>query len=254
MKVKLAAQVFSASVADALELCKTDLQLLEFAESEPTIRFIRMINDLFDILNSRNIKQFGFKQPLHKGNSLIILEKLQNCYNYLSKLHICKNNSYQLLIHTTKKSAIIGFMMCINSLRTIYTEYFVAQDILKYLPCYKFSQDHIELLFNCIRAQGGCNNNPTSRQFKAAFKKILIHTEITETATGNCIPLEAISILHISANSEVVINQSITNLRAMNFEDKTNCEDSIEDLHLYVPDITLSEFTIRVLLTSQALL
>lgn len=209
MKVKLAVQVFSASVADALELCKTDLQLLEFAESEPTIRFIRIINDLFDILNSRNMRQFGFKQPLHEGNSLIILDKLQKCYNYLSQLRICKNNSYQLLIHTKKKSAIIGFMMCIKSLRTIYAEYVVVQDILKYLPCYKFSQDHIELLFSCIRAQGGCNNNPTARQFKAAFKKILIHTEITETATDNCIPLEAISILHISANSEAVINQSI---------------------------------------------
>lgn len=33
MKVKLAVQVFSASVADVLELCKTDLQLPEFAET-----------------------------------------------------------------------------------------------------------------------------------------------------------------------------------------------------------------------------
>lgn len=54
-------------------------------------------------------------------------------------------------------------MMCINSLRTIYTEFVVAQDILKYIPCYKFSQDHLELLFGCIRAHGGCNNNPTAR-------------------------------------------------------------------------------------------
>lgn len=39
MKVKLGIQVFSASVADALDICKSDLQLSEFAESAPTIRF-----------------------------------------------------------------------------------------------------------------------------------------------------------------------------------------------------------------------
>lgn len=52
MKVKLAAQTFSKSVADALEVCSVDLQLREFYECAPTIQFIRLINDLFDILNS----------------------------------------------------------------------------------------------------------------------------------------------------------------------------------------------------------
>lgn len=112
IKVKLAVQVFSASVADALEICKTDLQLPEFAEAESTIKFIRIINDLFDISNSRNTKQFRFKQPLHEGNSIIILEKLKDCYNYLSQLCMCKDGSYQLLIHTRKK--------CDNRLYDVY--------------------------------------------------------------------------------------------------------------------------------------
>lgn len=33
MKVKLAVQIFSSSVADALDICKSDLQLSEFTES-----------------------------------------------------------------------------------------------------------------------------------------------------------------------------------------------------------------------------
>lgn len=61
MKVKFAAQIFSASVADAIDFCKNDLKYPEFVDSTPTTRFIRLINDPFDILNSMNMKQRGFK-------------------------------------------------------------------------------------------------------------------------------------------------------------------------------------------------
>ena len=44
MKVKLAAQTFSASVADALEFCDQDLQLADFQGCAATVRFIRLID------------------------------------------------------------------------------------------------------------------------------------------------------------------------------------------------------------------
>jgi hypothetical protein len=54
MKVNLAAQTFSASVADAIEFCTTNLNLKQFDGSDATVRFIRIIDRLFDLLNSRN--------------------------------------------------------------------------------------------------------------------------------------------------------------------------------------------------------
>jgi len=36
---------------------------------------------------------------------------------------------------------------------------------------YKLSQDHLEMFFGIVKAQGGYNNNSTSRQFKSAYKK-----------------------------------------------------------------------------------
>lgn len=120
-----------------------------------------------------------------------------------------------------------------------------SQDILKYIPCYKFNQDHIELFFGCIRNQGGCNNNPTVRQFQAAYKKLL-HTEIRDIKTGNCIPLDAIAILYISSRPEVIINQSTPTSRLFeddNFEDNNNL-----DLPYILPDaIELSECSIRII-------
>lgn len=44
MKVNLAAQVFSSSVADALEFCNKELHLPQFHGSEETVEFLRTID------------------------------------------------------------------------------------------------------------------------------------------------------------------------------------------------------------------
>uniref|UniRef100_A0AAV2J0S7 Transposable element P transposase-like RNase H C-terminal domain-containing protein n=1 Tax=Knipowitschia caucasica TaxID=637954 RepID=A0AAV2J0S7_KNICA len=45
--------------------------------------------------------------------------------------------------------------------------------IQRYVLTYRFSQDHLELLFNSIRASGGWNNNPSARQFQAIFRHLM---------------------------------------------------------------------------------
>jgi len=64
MKVKLATQLLSKSVADALFFCKNNLNLKDFEDCDGTIRFIRIINDTFDVLNSRNVRSTGKKSAL----------------------------------------------------------------------------------------------------------------------------------------------------------------------------------------------
>ena len=59
MKVNLAAQPLRSSVADAIEYCETILKLPQFQGSEAMVKFLRMFDHLFDVLNSRN--------PLAKG-------------------------------------------------------------------------------------------------------------------------------------------------------------------------------------------
>jgi len=53
MKVKLASQLLSQSVVDALKFCKNNLKMNEFSDAGATIKFIEMFNIAFDILNSR---------------------------------------------------------------------------------------------------------------------------------------------------------------------------------------------------------
>lgn len=250
MKVRLAAQVFSMSVADSLLFCKNNLMLKEFLLCNGTIKFLTIFNNLFDILNSKNMKQTGLKQPLHPQNIEIVKTKLNEYKAYILSL---KTSQGQLLINSRKKTGFIGFLICIESILTLYEE-LCTNNLMKYIPLYKLSQDHLELLFGCVRQHGGSNNNPNVRQFKAALKKILVHADIRNIDSSNCIPLEEISILHVSSakkiiNSEDVINCT-TRLALLHNDLKENNYNETDDLtnlindHSYILDVReMSEFS-----------
>lgn len=83
-------------------------------------------------------------------------------------------------------------------------KYVGEHNLLKYLLTYKISQDHLELFFGAIRSKGGHNNNPTSRQFEAAYKRLIIHTELV-SVKGNVSELEKIFIL--SCGNSPTVNE-----------------------------------------------
>ena len=64
MNVQLAAQTLSASVANAIEFLDKTMKLKEFQNSIGTVKLIKKVDRLFDILNSRSPIANGFKQPL----------------------------------------------------------------------------------------------------------------------------------------------------------------------------------------------
>lgn len=201
MKVNLASQLFSNSVADALHLCeKSDVR---FKNAGATISFIRLINNVFDILNSRNMCQVEYKKPLFENNITKTKEYLEFAKYYL--MYIVTPDEDKPVIVTNRKTGFVGLLTCINSALFLYDRLIEKEKVLKYLTLYRFTQVHLELFFGVIRAHGRANNNPTSRQFKAAYKKTLINTELKESFGGNCIPLEDISILNESSVQKINI-------------------------------------------------
>ncbi|CAH2242983.1 jg13426 [Pararge aegeria aegeria] len=52
MSVKLATQLLSNSVAKAIQLCEEVLNIPEFNDSAATFNFIKIMNDLFEVLNA----------------------------------------------------------------------------------------------------------------------------------------------------------------------------------------------------------
>jgi len=67
MKVKLAAQSLSSGVADAIQYLQKKGEV-QFQNSESTVYFIRLVDRLFDKLNSRIPFSKGFKSPINSGN------------------------------------------------------------------------------------------------------------------------------------------------------------------------------------------
>lgn len=205
MKVRLATQLLSDSVADALEHC-ADLKIPEFQGCEGTINFIRLINSVFDVLNSRSIRPPGWKKAIFSGNIGLVKALFEGAIAYLQNLML---PSGQKLIDSRRRTGFTGLILDMISAIQLYEYLIDGTKLLQYLPLYKVSQDHLELFFSAIRARGGFNNNPNAVQFRAAFKRLLIRAEIRDAGVGNCVPLEQINILTCSSktNPATAINE-----------------------------------------------
>lgn len=86
MKVRLAAQIFSNSVADALEYCKD--RYPQFKGCDATIQFVRTINNLFDVLNSKSFGCKGYRAPLNRFNEKRICDFFASTAKYIEDLYI----------------------------------------------------------------------------------------------------------------------------------------------------------------------
>lgn len=182
MKVDHAAQSLSSSVADAIEYCTNVLKLPQFKGSEATVKFIRTIDHLFDILNSRNPCAKGYKARLRVNNKGCWLPFLNKASSYIKVL---KNEVGNPMYNTKRKNGFVGFILAIESVKLLFQELIEKTDPpMNYLLTYKFSQDHLELLFGAVRSAGGFNNNPTAQQFTAAYKRLLMRSTI-EGGKGN---------------------------------------------------------------------
>ena len=130
-----------------------------FKGSETTVTFIRTFDHLFDILNSKNPLANNYKAPLRESNRCKWQSFLNHSLHYIQDLKLPTGTS----ILISKRIAIKAFQNLFKNL--------VTSGKLKYILTYKFSQDHLELIFCALRACGGFNNNPTAQQFRAAYKR-----------------------------------------------------------------------------------
>lgn len=202
MKVNLAVQMFSNSVADAILYCKNDLQMAEFDGAEPTVEFCRRINNIFDILNTRNyLSKSPYNKPISNFSKQEIIIYIEDSIKYLESLQCLEKKpkiGLRSIIKSERKTGFIGLIVSLTSLCNL-TKELISTGQLSFILSYKFSQDHIEMLFSAIRARGGYNNNPTVAQFEAAYKAIIIHAEVKSSSNANCMALDDTSVLRVSS-------------------------------------------------------
>ncbi|KAI5634401.1 transposase protein domain-containing protein [Phthorimaea operculella] len=221
MKVKLATQLLSRSIALALKLCDQLSIASNITNTAPTVQFVTIFNNLFDILNTKASGDYGYKKPLSTNNQTEIMDFLEQAKNYIlslkiynktrwiSKKRIILNLSKKRLVECKSKTGFLGFLICIESLKFLFSTYVVGPTpLLRYISTYGISQDHIEILFGHIRRHGGYNNNPNVIQFKGIYKKLFNHLELRSSFSGNCIQFEHFPILTCSSSGVTNINES----------------------------------------------
>lgn len=195
MHVRTAVETLSSSVADSLEfLMRADIP--QFAGAGPTIKFIRVFNDLFDIMNTTRIKDpptNQFKSALNPSNKHLIFNRLNEIKDYILTLKIRqseKNPRIVSVLDSDLKVGFLGYLIDIVSIQNIYQEYVEEKNWMIFFATHRISQDHLEILFGLIRKTCGCNDNPTMQQFEAALKKLSFQSDIRISSRASVANIE----------------------------------------------------------------
>lgn len=73
------------------------------SQSLKTVKFIRIFNNLFDVLNLRSIKKYGFKQAVSKEKAFEILQFAEETREYVLNQKIGEK---QEMACTSKKKLV----------------------------------------------------------------------------------------------------------------------------------------------------
>lgn len=194
MNVRLSVQTLSESVAKSLEILMNQGHP-DFAGAAATIKFVRTMNTLFDIFNTKHTNnQDIFKRALNRENRRVVEDFFASCKKYFESLKILEERNVGgnkrmeliLLMKSRRKTAFNGFIINMMSVISMYEQLVEKETVLDSLPTYYLLQDVIEMLFGKIRACCGFNNNPNVHQFKGAYRKIQANLNIKCSEHSNC--------------------------------------------------------------------
>lgn len=250
MKVKLATQIFSESVAVALDFCREDLKLEEFQGSAATSRLCRMLNTTCDLLNSRGLSTNTLKSAINQNNAEEILKAAKQCINYIASL---KTTNGRVVVGCAFGAGFFGLIVDLMNIEILYKKY-VLTNILDFIPMYRTTTDHIEQFFGFVRAGPGANNNPSALIFEAIYKKLLWDIDMQKISTGNTVQQEEIKLLSVSSSvPKTKKRSSLVSLNALCKPKKNNASEEeqhdirtqqyIEEESMDVPDIVNDEFS-----------
>jgi len=204
-RVRLAAQLFSSTVANSLK---------EFyPKLEELANFIQKIDNFFDVFNSRS--ENDCRKFLKSGYGIYTAEQnlaLDTMY------HLC--STMRSITKTGKRKALlpfqIGIMESIHSLKSLF-HYLQEKYNINYILTFKLHQDALENLFSQIRGLGHQYDNPNPIEVKNRLRILMISKNVHELF--NCKNVENNSdeenlsvklCQHLTSRFEKIINQPLT--------------------------------------------
>jgi DNA transposase THAP9 len=185
MKVNIAYETLSDSTAAAIEfLEKKGVPAMQ--GSAPTVLFIRTINFLFDILNSKSPHATNSKAALTRDN---IESKRLYCIAAIEYLFALRINNKPLHAHP-RRTFLLGFAAAIKSIFHVSASIFGRFPQYQTIETFQFSQDFLEIFFGIVRSRLGCNTNPSVQEFKWALRRILVRHQLQGNRLANVRPIQ----------------------------------------------------------------
>lgn len=179
MNVRLARQIFCSQIADAIDWLRDTAKLPEFQGSQMTTEFIRIMESIYFVLDSRDYE--ATKRKWQKDNTTeskcwwtpIIHEFI----GYLVKL---QSSTGKIFIQHQRRQFIVGLIVTGNSLAAMANNINFKFEAPGYFQSYKLSLDSLRVLYTHMRSYA--KGNPSALQFKKLLKKYF--------ALSNCLAFE----------------------------------------------------------------
>ena len=197
MRVKLADQIFSHSVAAGITLYAS---LGGFSKSAiGTAEFLERVDKIFDTCNSLSFKN-AKKQHRPFSQASPHLKIMKDGIQLFKSLKVINKSTKE--DKTNKLKCLNGWLITLNSMISLWEKLFQSGTI-SFLVTRQLNQDSLEIFFGSIRQQGGNSDNPTPIQFKRAYRK-LFHTNLLKITSGNCEEDADHSLTELSSVNDIV--------------------------------------------------
>ena len=173
MRVNLAAQVFSHSVAAGIFAMSKLGSMSE--EAQQTARFLEKMDRLFNACNSHSSsssKVFGHAISDDSGHG----QFLQSMSDTFAELTTCEGR---------RPPCFTGWRITIASILSLWNELH-DKEHFNFVLTSRLNQDCIENLFSIIRGKGGHRDNPDTREFRAAFRQVVFDQLLLPSKGSNC--------------------------------------------------------------------
>lgn len=155
MNVRLACETMSNSTATSIEYLDTKMKLQQFSNSHGTAKYLRIFDNLFDVMNSKiNHTDADFKRPISNETIQEFSKFFETSRKYIKGLKLSEDGKLKSILKTKSFTPYFGFYHNTHSFIGIYEEYILPNGNSEFYT-FNVSQDHLETFFGAVRSMGG---------------------------------------------------------------------------------------------------
>lgn len=221
-RVILAVQMFSHTNHKGLEFTGTR-GMLTCDNWQPVSEFVKLMNDWFDLFNTR--MKFHDTRPMKKGFG-VELEEQKKLLNYMMDVMYNIRASGHNSMLPCQKGIIMACKSLINLHEHLTT---LFPDEIVYILTYRLNQDVLEIFFSVIRSIGLTYNNPVPLEFKYRMRKYLL-TRNPHLILNTCnVQIDTTSNIRIDEFEVERLNNDNETETLTNFDPPPNDNENLEE-------------------------